>query len=74
MSRSFDYRKATLVETAQHLNTVQAQAYRKLITYYTNKEDAAMLAKLEQANRLAKIIQLTEAYDALYGTDQEGSV
>jgi hypothetical protein len=73
MSRSFDYKKATLRETAQHLNTVQLQAYSKLIAYYTKKEDSAMLAKLEQAKKLAKILKLTEEYDALYGA-QDGSV
>lgn len=67
MSRSFDYRKATLEETAHHLNTVQLQAYSKLIAYYTKKEDHAMLLKLEQAKRLAKILKLTQQYDALYG-------
>jgi phosphopantetheine adenylyltransferase len=67
MSRSFDYRQATIEETARHLNTVQLQAYSKLVTYYTKKEDHAMLAKLEQAKRLAKILKLTQEYDALYG-------
>jgi phosphopantetheine adenylyltransferase len=67
MSRSFDYRKATLEETANHLNTVQLQAYSKLVAYYTKKEDDAMLAKLEQAKHLAKILKLTKEYDALYG-------
>jgi phosphopantetheine adenylyltransferase len=74
MSRSFDYRKATLEEAAHHLNTVQLQAYSKLVSYYQKKEDTAMLAKLEQAKRLSKILKLTQEYDAQYGKALEGGV
>jgi hypothetical protein len=69
MSRSFDYRAASLVACANHLNTVQNQAFTKLITYYTTKGDEAMLAKLIQARHLAKVLKITADYDVLYGAE-----
>lgn len=66
MSRSFDYQSASVDAIAVRLNTVQEQAYYRLVTYYTNKNNTAMLEKLAQAKKLAKILKLQEAYNQQY--------
>jgi hypothetical protein len=68
MSRSFDYQTASVDATAVRLNSVQDQSYHKLITYYTKKEDLAMVAKLVQAKKLAKIFKLMKEYGEEYGS------
>jgi len=72
MSRSFDYRAASLVAVADHFNTVQPQAFTKLITYYSGKQDTEMLVKLQQARKLSKIIKLHSEYVAEFGVAPEG--
>lgn len=67
MSRSFDYQTASIDAIAVRLNTVQDQSYHKLITYYTKKEDFAMVAKLVQAKKLAKIFKMMKEYEEEYG-------
>lgn len=67
MARSFAYAKSTVAEIAHHLNTVQLQAYSKLIKYYTDRNDTAMLFKLEQAKHLSKILKLSQEYNEKYG-------
>jgi hypothetical protein len=69
MSRSFDYQSASVDAIAVRLNTVQAQSYHKLVAYYRSKNDAAMLAKLEQAKKLATIFKLQAEYMKEYGND-----
>jgi phage terminase large subunit len=69
MARSFDYRASTIDEIATHLNTVQNQAFSKLIAYYTEKGDSEMLAKLQQARHLSKIVKLQQEYNAKYGAE-----
>jgi hypothetical protein len=67
MSRSFDYQSATPEQIAVRLNSVQKQAYFRLITYYTKKNNLAMVAKLQQARKLAKILELQHDYAKEYG-------
>jgi hypothetical protein len=67
MSRSFDYQSASVDAIAVRFNTVQDQSYHKLITYYTKKEDSAMVAKLVQSKKLSKIFKLMKEYAEEYG-------
>lgn len=67
MSRSFDYQSASVDAIAVRLNTVQDQAYYRLVTYYTKKNDNTMLAKLAQAKKLSKILKLQSEYAEEFG-------
>jgi hypothetical protein len=67
MSRSFDYQSASVDAIAVRLNTVQDQAYYRLVTYYTKKNNSAMLEKLAQAKKLSKIFKLQAEYIEEYG-------
>lgn len=58
----FDYQSSTPEEIAAHLLTVHRQAYFRVVSYYTAKGNAEMLAKLEQANKLSKILKLQREY------------
>jgi hypothetical protein len=66
MSRSFDYQTASVDAIAVRLNQVQDQSYYRLITYYTKKNDSAMLSKLAQAKKLSKIFKLQQEYNEEY--------
>jgi hypothetical protein len=66
MSRSFDYQSASVDAIAVRLNTVQEQAYYRLVTYYNKKNDESMLAKLAQAKKLSKIFKLQAEYAREY--------
>lgn len=66
MSRTFDYQSATPEQIADRLQTVQKQAYFRLIAYYTKKEDSAMVAKLEQGKLLSRILLLQREYCEKY--------
>lgn len=65
MSRIFDYQAATLEEIAQHLNTVQTQAYSRVLKYYTEKCNTELIKKLEKAKILSQIYKLQEKLEAL---------
>lgn len=72
MSKSYNYQVASVKDIAERFQDITNQAYSHLRTYYETKGDSSMVAKLEQARHLSKIIKLTKEYDALYGA-QEGS-
>lgn len=74
MARSFAYAKSSIVEIAHHLNTVQLQAYSKLLKYYTDRGDSEMLSKLEQARMLSKVFKAVEVYNGAYDTRIEVSL
>lgn len=67
MSRSFDYQSSSVEAIAAHLNTIQKQAYYRLVTYYTKKSNTGMLGKLEQARMLSAILKLQDDYSSIYG-------
>lgn len=66
MSRTFNYQSATVEEIAEHLLTVQNQAYSRTLNYYKIKEDVLMVCKLEQAKILSKINKLKKEYSTNY--------
>lgn len=66
MSRTFDYQSATPEEIAVRFLSVQKQAYFRLIAYYTNKNNLAMVEKLKQAYKLTKIAILQQEYNTSY--------
>lgn len=63
----FDYQSAAPEQIAAHILTLHKQAYFRALTYYTNKGNDAMVAKLEQAYKLSKILKLQKEYDERYG-------
>jgi transposase len=66
----FDYQTASVRAIAAHLNEVHQQTYYQLIKHYTKKGNNAMLSKLEQSKKLAKIFKLQVEYVQQYGVDQ----
>lgn len=66
MSRSFDYQSSSVEAIAERFFNITNQAYSRLVTYYSNKQDHAMVSKLVQARKLSTIQKLQSAYSAEY--------